>query len=94
MLKPLDNRVVLRVTKEEEKTQGGIVLASAAQEKPQTAEVLAVGPGRMTNHGKLIEPAVKVGDKVIFEKFSGASVALDDEEVLIVKDSDILAIIE
>jgi len=94
MLKPLDNRVVLRVTKEEEKTQGGLVLASAAQEKPQTAEVLAVGPGRTTNHGKLIEPSLKVGDKVIFEKFAGTSVTIDDEEVLIVKDSDILAIVE
>lgn len=94
MLKPLENRVVLRVKVEEEKSVGGIVLASAAQEKPQTAEVVAVGPGRRTNHGALIEPAVKVGDTVIFEKFAGATVKSEDEELLILKDSDILAIVE
>ena len=94
MLKPLENRVVLRAKKEEEKTVGGIVLASAAQEKPQMAEVIAVGPGKTTNHGTLIAPTVKVGDTVIFEKFSGTTVKIDGEELLIVKDSDLLAVVD
>lgn len=94
MLKPLENRIVLRVTKEEEKSVGGIVLTSASQEKPQTAEVVAVGPGKTTNHGTLIAPVVKVGDLVIFEKFAGTSVKIDGEELLIIKESDLLAIVE
>ena len=69
MLKPLENRVVLRVKEEEEKSMGGIVLTSASQEKPQTAEVVAVGEGKTNHHGTLISPLVKVGDTVIFEKF-------------------------
>ncbi|MFC4651382.1 co-chaperone GroES [Lactococcus nasutitermitis] len=94
MLKPLADRVVLRIKEEKEKSIGGIVLASAAQEKPQTAEVIAVGAGRTTNHGTVIAPTVKVGDQVIFEKFGGTTVKIDGEEVLIVKESDILAIVE
>lgn len=94
MLKPLENRVLLRVKQEEEKSIGGIVLASAAQEKPQTAEVVAVGPGKTTNHGILIAPTVKVGDTVIFEKFAGRSIKVDGEELLIIKESDLLAIVE
>ena len=94
MLKPLENRVVLRVKAEEEKSVGGIVLASAAQEKPQTAEVIAVGPGKRSNHGALIEPTVKPGDIVIFEKFAGTTVKIDGEELMIVKDSDLLAVVE
>ena len=70
MLKPLENRVVLRVKEEEEKSMGGIVLTSASQEKPQTAEVVAVGEGKTNHHGTLISPLVKVGDTVIFEKFA------------------------
>lgn len=94
MLKPLEERVVLRVKQEEEKTIGGIVLASAAQEKPQTAEVVAVGPGKTNNHGTRVEPTVQVGDIVIFEKFAGTGVKIDGEELLIIKESDLLAIVE
>ncbi|MGM9885700.1 MAG: co-chaperone GroES [Lactococcus sp.] len=94
MLKPLEDRVVLRVKQEEEKTIGGIVLASAAQEKPQTAEVVAVGPGKTNNHGTRVEPTVQVGDIVIFEKFAGTGVKIDGEELLIIKESDLLAIVE
>lgn len=94
MLKPLADRIVLRVKQEEEKSVGGIVLASAAQEKPQTAEVVAVGSGKITHHGKVIEPTVKVGDTVIFEQYSGSAVKFDNEEFLIVKEADILAIVE
>ncbi|MQW22838.1 MULTISPECIES: co-chaperone GroES [unclassified Lactococcus] len=94
MLKPLEDRVVLRVKQEEEKTIGGIVLASAAQEKPQTAEVVAVGPGKTNNHGNRVEPTVQVGDIVIFEKFAGTGVKIDGEELLIIKESDLLAIVE
>jgi chaperonin GroES len=93
MLKPLGDRVVLRIKEEEEKSVGGIVLATAAQEKPQMAEVVAVGSGKITHHGNTIELSVKVGDTVIFEKFAGSSVKFDGEDLLIVKESDILAIV-
>ncbi|PCR99754.1 co-chaperone GroES [Lactococcus fujiensis] len=94
MLKPLEDRVVLRVKQEEEKSIGGIVLASAAQEKPQTAEVVAVGPGKTTHQGTLIAPTVKPGDTVIFEKFAGTVVKTDGEDFLIIRESDLLAIVE
>ncbi|OFI48165.1 co-chaperone GroES [Floricoccus tropicus] len=94
MLKPLGDRIVLRVKKEEEKNIGGIVLASAAQEKPQVAEVVAVGAGSRTLNGDLVEPSVKVGDEVFFEKFAGTEVKVDDELLLIVREAEILAIVE
>lgn len=94
MLKPLGDRIVLRVKKEEEKNIGGIVLASAAQEKPQVAEVVAVGAGSRTLNGDLVEPTVKVGDEVFFEKFAGTEVKVDDELLLIVREAEILAIVE
>ncbi|URZ87067.1 co-chaperone GroES [Floricoccus penangensis] len=94
MLKPLGDRIVLRVKKEEEKNIGGIVLASSAQEKPQVAEVVAVGAGSRTLNGDLVEPSVKVGDKVFFEKFAGTEVKVDDELLLIVREAEILAIVE
>ncbi|OFI46338.1 co-chaperone GroES [Floricoccus penangensis] len=94
MLKPLGDRIVLRVKKEEEKNIGGIVLASSAQEKPQVAEVVAVGVGSRTLNGDLVEPSVKVGDKVFFEKFAGTEVKVDDELLLIVREAEILAIVE
>ena len=94
MLKPLENRLVLRVKEEEEKSMGGIVLTSASQEKPQTAEVVAVGEGKTNHHGTLISPLVKIGDTVIFEKFAGTTVKMDDQQFLSLKDSDLLAIVE
>ena len=92
-LKPLGDKVVLKQMVEEETTKSGIILAGAAKEKPQQAEVIAVGPGGMVD-GKEIPMQVKVGDKVIFSKYSGTEVKLDDEEYLIVKQSEILAILE
>ena len=93
MLKPLADRVVLRIKEEEEKSLGGIVLASAAQEKPQVAEVVAVGPGKTTPHGTVITPTVQDGDAVLFEKFAGTNVKFEGEDFLIIKESEILAIV-
>ena len=94
MLKPLGDRIVLRVKKEEEKSVGGIVLTTSAKEKPSTAEVVAVGEGSHTHHGKVIEPGVKVGDLVVFEKFAGTEIKDGSETFLIVREGDILAIVE
>ena len=92
-IKPLADRVVVKLVEAEEKTQSGIFLTASAQEKPQIAEVVAVGPGGMID-GNNIEMYVKVGDKVITSKYSGTEVKLNKEEYTIVKQSDILAIVE
>ena len=92
-LKPLFDRVVIRNIETEEVTKGGILLTSAAKEKPQMAEVLAVGPGGMVD-GKEIGMVVIVGDKVVYSKYAGTEVKLDGQEVIIVKQSDILAVVE
>ena len=92
-LKPLGDRVVLRFTEVEETSKGGIILAASAQEKPQVAEILAVGPGGVVD-GKEVKMEVKVGDKVILNKYSGTEVKLGKDEYVIAKQSDILAIVE
>ena len=92
-LVPLGDRVVIKQLVAEETTQSGIVIPGQNKEKPQQAEVIAVGPGGMVE-GKEVKMEVKVGDKVIYSKYSGTEVKLDDDEVIIVKQSDILAIIE
>ena len=92
-LVPLGDRVVLKQLVAEETTKSGIVLPGQNKEKPQQAEVVAVGPGGMVD-GKEVKMEVKVGDKVIYSKYSGTEVKLDDEEVIIVRQSDILAIIQ
>ena len=92
-LVPLQDRVVVRMTELEETTKSGIILTGAAKEKPQVAEVVAVGPGAMVD-GKLEPMHVKVGDKVITSKYSGTEVKLDGQELIIVKQADILAIVE
>ncbi|MCR4617390.1 MAG: co-chaperone GroES [Lachnospiraceae bacterium] len=92
-LEPLGDRVVLKQLVAEETTKSGIVLPGQNKEKPQQAEVVAVGPGGMVE-GKEIAMQVKVGDQVIYSKYSGTEVKLDDEEYIIVKQSDILAIIK
>ena len=92
-LVPLGDRVVLKQTENEETTKSGIILAAKAQEKPVTAEVIAVGPGGMVD-GKEVTMQVKVGDQVIYSKYAGNEVKLDEEEYVIVKQSDILAIVE
>jgi len=92
-LKPLCDRVVIKQLEAEETTKSGIVLPSNAKEKPQQAEVVAVGPGGMVD-GKEIKMEVKAGDKVIYSKYAGTEVKLDEDEFIIVKQSDILAIVE
>lgn len=92
-LVPLGDRVVLKQCEAEETTKSGIILAGSAQEKPQEAEVVAVGPGGNVD-GKEITMQVKVGDKVIYSKYAGNEVKLDGEEYIIVKQNDILAIVE
>ena len=92
-LVPLGDRVVLKQLIAEETTKSGIVLPGQNKEKPQQAEVLAVGPGGMVD-GKEIKMEVKVGDKVIYSKYSGTEVKIDEEEYIIVKQGDILAIVE
>jgi len=93
MLKPLGDRVVIRVLEKEEKTQSGIFLPDTAKEKPQEGEVVAVGPGKVTDDGKRIAPEVKVGDKIIFSKYAGNEIKVDGDEVLIISERDILAVI-
>jgi chaperonin GroES len=92
-LKPLCDRVVIKQLEAEETTKSGIVLPSNAKEKPQQAEVVAVGPGGMVD-GKEIKMEVKPGDRVIYSKYAGTEVKLDEDEFIIVKQSDILAIVE
>ena len=92
-LKPLADRVVLKMTEAEETTKSGIILAGSAKEKPQIAEIIAVGPGGVVD-GKEVVMYVKPGDKVIMSKYSGTEVKIDGEELIIVRQSDILAIVE
>lgn len=92
-LKPLGDRVVVKQLEAEETTKSGIVLPGQAKEKPQEAEVVAVGPGGVID-GKDVVMEVKVGDKVIYSKYSGTDVKIDKEEYIIVKQSDILAVVE
>lgn len=93
-LNPLSNRVVIKFVEAEEKTQGGILLTAAAQEKPQVAEVVAVGPGKVTDNGALAPMTVKVGDKVIASKYAGTAVKLDGVEYTILSEDDILAVVD
>ena len=92
--RPLGDRVLVRRVEEEEKTKGGIIIPDTAKEKPQEGEVLAVGPGARDEQGKLQPLDVKVGDRILFGKWSGTEVKLDGEELLIMKESDIMGIIE
>jgi len=91
-LKPLADRLVVKPIEREEVTKGGIVLPDTAKEKPQEGKVLAVGPGRLSEDGKRIAMDVKVGDIVIYSKYGGTEYKIDDEEVIILRESDILAI--
>lgn len=93
MIKPLNDRVVVKVLAEEEKTRGGIVLPDTAKEKPQKGEVIAAGPGAVRNDGARTPLDVKVGDKVLFAKYAGTEVKIDGEEYLILRESDILAVV-
>ena len=92
-LKPLSDRVIIKMTEAEETTKSGIILAGTAKEKPQIAEVIAVGPGGNVD-GKEVTMIIKVGDKVITNKYSGTEVKFEGQEYVIVRQSDILAIVE
>ncbi len=92
-LVPLGDKVVLKQLVEEETTKGGIILPGAAKEKPQQAEVIAVGPGGMVD-GKEVKMEVKVGDKVIYSKYSGTEVKIGDDELIVCKQGDIVAIVK
>ena len=92
-LKPLADRVIIKMVEAEETTKSGIILTAAAKEKPEVAEVLAVGPGGVVD-GKEVVMTVNVGDKVIMSKYAGTQVKIDGEELTIVKQNDILAVVE
>ena len=91
--KPLHDRVLVRRVESEEKTAGGLIIPDSAKEKPQEGEIVAVGDGARKDSGELIEMGVKAGDKVLFGKWSGTEITLDGEELLIMKESDILGIV-
>jgi chaperonin GroES len=93
-LKPLGGRVIVEPTEQEEMTAGGIILPETAKEKPQEGKILAAGPGDRNEDGERIEMEVKVGDKVLYAKYSGTEVKLDGKKMLILRESDILAIVE
>jgi chaperonin GroES len=92
--RPLHDRVVLRRLTPEEKTVGGIIIPDTAQEKPMEGEVVAAGPGARNEQGQIVALEVKAGDRILFGKWSGTEVKLDGEELLIIKESDIMGIIE
>jgi chaperonin GroES len=92
--RPLHDRVVVRRVKEEEKSKGGIIIPDTAQEKPQEGEVIAVGPGARDEDGEYIAMDVKVGERILFGKWSGTEVKIDGEDLLIMKESDIMGVIE
>lgn len=94
VLKPLGDRVILEVAKEEEQTVGGIVLAGSAKEKPQTAKVVAVGTGRILDNGTKEEMTLKVGDVVVFDKYAGTQVEYEGQEYLVMHEKDVLAIVD
>jgi len=92
VLKPLADRVVVKPIKAEEMTKGGIVLPDTAKDKPQEGEVIAVGTGRILDNGTKVPLEVKVGDRVVYSKYSGSEIKIDGEEYLIIRESEILAI--
>ena len=93
-IKPLGERIVIKVLESEEKTKSGIVLPDTAKEKPQMGEVLAVGSGKTLEDGQKVPMELKVGDKVLFAKYAGTEVKLDGEEYMVLKESDVLAVID
>ena len=92
--RPLHDRIVVKRVDAEEKTKGGIIIPDTAKEKPQEGEVTAVGPGTRDESGKLIPLDVKVGDRILFGKWSGTDIKLDGEELLIMKESDVMGVVE
>ena len=92
-IQPLADRVLVKRIEEDRQTKGGIIVPDTAKEKPQQGKIFAVGPGRMSEDGKRIKPGVKKGDKVLFGKYAGTEVSMGNEEYLILREEDILAII-
>lgn len=92
-IKPLGDRIVIKPSPAEEKTKGGIILPDTAKEKPVVGEVVAAGPGRKADDGKLVPMEVKVGDKVLYGKYTGTEVTLDGQEFLIMRESDLFAVV-
>ncbi len=92
--RPLHDRIVVRRVSSEEKTKGGIIIPDTAKEKPQEGEVIAVGPGACNEQGQIVALDVKVGDRVLFGKWSGTEIKIDGEELLIMKEADVMGIIE
>ena len=92
--RPLHDRVVIRRVEEEGKTKGGIIIPDNAKEKPQEGEVISVGPGARNETGALVPPGVQAGDRVLFGKWSGSEVKIDDELLLIIKETDIMGVVE
>jgi chaperonin GroES len=93
-LRPLGDRILVKRVKEEERTKGGIIIPDTAKEKPQEGKIVAVGKGKYTDEGKLIPIEVKPGDKILFGKYSGSEFKLEGEDLLILREDDILGIIE
>jgi chaperonin GroES len=93
-IRPLHDRVIVKRIEQEQKSAGGIIIPDTAKEKPQEAKVVAVGPGRRDDNGKLIAPEVKKGDRVLFGKYSGSEIKLDGEEHLILREEDIMAVLD
>lgn len=94
MLKPLGDRIVAKAVEAEERTSGGIVLPDTAKEKPQTGEVLAVGPGKTLDNGTVVALEIKVGDRVVYGKYSGTEIKIGGEEYVILRQDDVLGIVE
>lgn len=92
-IKPLSDRVVVKALEETEQMKGGLYIPDTAKEKPQQGEIVAVGPGRMSDENKRIEVDLKVGDRVIYGKYSGTEVTVSDQEYLILRESDVLAVV-
>ena len=92
--RPLHDRVVVRRLEGEEKTKGGIIIPDTAKEKPQEGEVMAVGKGKVAENGKLITPEVKAGDKILFGKYSGTEVKVEGEDLVVMREEDVMAVIE
>ncbi len=92
-MKPLADRVIVKPTPAEDKTKGGLIVPDTAKEKPVIGEVIAIGPGKVTDDGKKIAPEIKVGDKILYGKYSGTEVTVEGEEYLIMREADIFAIV-
>jgi chaperonin GroES len=93
-IRPLHDRVIVQRIQEEEKTKGGIIIPDTAKEKPQEGKIIAVGPGKVLENGTKVTPDVKVGDKILFGKYSGTEIKIEGEEFLMMREDDILGVIE